>query len=210
MSPGFARALLLAAVFAAWAGCGPDDMASPTVEGPPADAERAPVETHQPLSLGAIRTQIPDETGEGSRWVGVRCMTCHGLREEYELPDHDPRELEAVHAGMFYRHGALKCRACHDSERADRLHLADGRTLDLSDALRLCSQCHGPQARDWENGSHGGMRGYWDRRRGPAERNHCVDCHDPHDPRFPSFRPAPPTRDRFLAQESASEGGSDE
>jgi formate-dependent nitrite reductase cytochrome c552 subunit len=135
--------------------------------------------------------------------VMVACSTCHSLRQA-ALPEH-VEALGPVHRGMKVSHGGLRCAACHNPARGDRLRLADGRQLPLAEAFQLCSQCHGPQARDWTNGSHGGMRGHWDRR-GPAQRNHCIDCHDAHSPQFPSFRPAPPPRDRFLSAAGGHDG----
>lgn len=184
------------------AGCDSTDMATPVVEGPDSDV-RYQVEVTQPASLLGIKAGATDHQG---RSVSIDCMTCHSARDEHDVPD-DAHDLESVHAGMIYVHGALSCRACHDPERADRLRLADGTTLEMVEALRLCGQCHGTQLRDWENGSHGGMRGHWDRRVGPATRNHCIDCHDPHAPAFPIYRPAPPPADRFLPHSTA--GGHD-
>jgi hypothetical protein len=63
--------------------------------------------------------------------------------------------------------------------------------------MDLCGQCHGPQARDYAHGAHGGMTGYWDLSRGPRERNNCIDCHDPHAPAFPKVRPVFAPKDRF-------------
>ena len=79
------------------------------------------------------------------------------------------------------------------------MRLADGRVLEFVDSMQLCAQCHGPQHRDWQRGSHGGMTGHWDLARGPRERNHCVVCHDPHAPQLQQVSPAPPPRDRFLS-----------
>ena len=185
------------------AGCDSGELATPTVDVPEGE-ELFTVDVHRPAPLTGIMVEMTDHQG---RPVVVGCMTCHSLRDEHELHD-DARDLEGVHAGMIFTHGGLACRACHDPERADRLHLADGTTLELTDAIRLCGQCHGTQLRDWENGSHGGIRGHWDRRRGGAMKNHCVDCHDPHAPAFPTYRPAPPPRDRFLPL--ASSGGRDD
>ena len=69
----------------------------------------------------------------------------------------------------------------------------------MREALTLCSQCHGPQRRDYDHGAHGGMTGYWDRSRGGRQRNHCVDCHDPHQPAYVGGLPVPAARDRFGA-----------
>ncbi|MBI5610873.1 MAG: hypothetical protein HY902_18485 [Deltaproteobacteria bacterium] len=68
----------------------------------------------------------------------------------------------------------------------------------MSSVIELCSQCHGPQARDYQHGAHGGMTGYWDLRRGDRFRNVCVDCHNPHVPAYPQFAPVQRPRDRFL------------
>jgi hypothetical protein len=192
----------MATVGVVLAGCDSTDLASPTVEAPEDDRGFA-VEVHQPASLAGLKVELTDHQG---RPVVIECMTCHSVRDEYDVPD-DAHDLESVHAGMTYVHGALSCLACHDPARVDRLRLADGTTLEMAEALRLCGQCHGVQLRDWENGSHGGMRGHWDRRMGPATRNHCIDCHDPHDPAFPIYRPTPPPRDRFLPSTPA--GGHD-
>lgn len=205
--------LFLVATWAALltgAGCDrPDDLATPTVPGPEGETPLHDVTVHQPAPLRGIHTGLTDHRG---RPVTTPCMTCHDLRDEHDVPATDSVEgLENVHADLQYRHGALACRACHDPERADRLRLADGSTWEMAEAQRLCAQCHGPQFRDWEAGSHGGLRGYWDRRRGPATKNHCVDCHDPHDPRFPQYIPAPPPQDRFVRDQGRSrQGGHDD
>ena len=86
-------------------------------------------------------------------------------------------------------HGSLWCLSCHDTLNRDKLRLADGRLLDLQDPLRLCAQCHGEKARDWQTGVHGLRTGYWN---GPKRVLLCVACHDPHKPRFKPIEPLPP------------------
>lgn len=194
--------LPLAALLLASSGCDSTGFATPPVAAPDSSIHYD-IEVHQPASLTGLKVELTDQQG---RPVVVECMTCHSVRDDHDVPD-DAHDLESVHAGMIYSHGALSCLACHAPERADRLRLADGTILEMAEALRLCGQCHGTQLRDWENGSHGGMRGHWDRRRGPATRNHCIDCHDPHAPAFPSYLPTPPPRDRFLPTPAA--GGHD-
>ncbi len=107
--------------------------------------------------------------------------------------------LTTFHQHMVFKHGNSTCTSCHVQGQHDRIHLANGSVLPMTEALTLCAQCHGPQYRDYQHGSHGGMNGYWDRKRGPRTRNHCVDCHDPHAPQLPSVMPAAPPRDRFLS-----------
>jgi hypothetical protein len=75
--------------------------------------------------------------------------------------------------------------------------LQDGRVVDYTDVMRLCAQCHGLQARDYERGLHGGMTGHWDLDSGPRLRNHCLHCHDAHRPAIPQVKPAPLPRPRF-------------
>ncbi|MBL8679319.1 MAG: hypothetical protein JNK05_09150 [Myxococcales bacterium] len=145
---------------------------------------------HQPRWLEAISTGHTDALG---RVVEVRCETCHST-QQFALPT-SATTLGGPHAGMRFEHGSNQCASCHDPARFDRLRMATGESIPMTDAMRLCAQCHGPQARDYEHGAHGGMSGHWDLRRGGRTRNHCVDCHDSHAPRFPQFSPAPPPRD---------------
>ncbi len=127
----------------------------------------------------------------------VTCATCHTTRP----PNRQNRlteDLDQFHQGLKLNHGRLACVACHDSQSGySALHLADGTTIAFADSMQLCAQCHGPQYRDYQHGSHGGMNGYWDRTRGPRERNHCQHCHDPHSPQIAIVHPVAGPRDRF-------------
>jgi hypothetical protein len=153
-----------------------------------------PVEVRNPPSLGPIDTGLRDASGES---VGVACETCHDPRhpDALALAGDVPEDF---HGGISLEHGALRCESCHAPQDRTRLRLADGETLPLRDALRLCGQCHGPKLRDFRKGSHGGGRGYWDRASGPWIRNNCVSCHQAHAPAYPLVMPAPPPNDRFL------------
>ncbi len=142
------------------------------------------------------------ETANGP--APVPCGTCHRTRE----PDRDLRSsegLEEFHQGLVYAHGERTCVSCHEPGGYDRLRLADGASIEFSDVIQLCSQCHGTQARDYQAGVHGGWTGHWDLRSGPRVRNHCVHCHDPHSPAFPKMLPTFRPIDRFL-YESGREG----
>lgn len=162
-----------------------------------------PVMIRQPATLTSIATGATDQLG---RPTSIACATCHGNREtEHELPP-DAASIGGPHAELELVHGELTCGSCHHPEQYDQLRLADGTAMPLGDAMRLCGQCHGTQKRDYDHGSHGGMRGHWDLSAGPRERNHCVDCHDPHAPAYPSFEPVFPPRDRFLGHEHDDEG----
>lgn len=194
MSPLFRaarRTAALAALFAPLA-CGSRD-ARDRVYAPSAvaaDAGTHAITIHRPRWLEAISTRDRDPLG---RPVEVRCETCHQT-QQFRLPT-TAATLGGPHAALRFEHGANACASCHDPAQFNRLRLASGESIAMTDAMRLCSQCHGPQARDYEHGAHGGMSGYWDLRRGPRVRNHCADCHDSHAPRFPQFTPAPPPRD---------------
>jgi len=201
---------LVAALLPALVACGCEDpqgggYADPRrAFGPPvaADAVVFPVETNRPPTLGRWDT-APREaaaTSPGRAAEGIDCAVCHarGVRPDTiaEEQGRDP----PLHEGLEPRHGDLVCASCHDPEGPSRLRLADGRTLAPGDALDLCTQCHGAKARDWRNGAHGGMQGYWDLRRGPRTRNHCLDCHDPHEPAQKRVLPVLRPRDRWFGE----------
>jgi hypothetical protein len=151
-----------------------------------------------PHVLRGLPMGEPDSLG---RVPVTPCTTCHGEHDSSAFPA-QASLLRGPHVGLAVEHGELRCASCHEATQRDRLHLADGRSIALIDAMALCSQCHGPQKRDYDHGAHGGMRGHWDLSRGPRERNHCVACHDPHAPQLGSFIPMPAPRDRFAAKEA--------
>ncbi|MEW5852690.1 MAG: hypothetical protein AB2A00_28150 [Myxococcota bacterium] len=152
------------------------------------------VEIRAHPGLGRLDGTVEDVRGAPA---GVRCNTCH-TSWVTGAPARRPQELDEFHEDMIFRHGNLACASCHDPDNHERVRLASGETFPLSETMALCAQCHGPQHRDYRNGSHGGMSGYWDLTRGPRVRNHCVNCHDPHAPAWDQVLPAPPPRDRFL------------
>ncbi len=185
----------LLAVTCAWAslGCGDGDV--PRRFAAPPGAASAPVEVRVPARLTSIQTGDLDALG---RPVRVACATCHSLKRDATVPE-KTTDLGEVHAGLSFDHGDVPCASCHAARAGEQpwLHLADGRLLPTSEAKQLCAQCHGPQARDWAAGAHGGMDGHWDLSRGGRTRNHCVDCHDPHVPAFQAVMPAARARDRM-------------
>jgi cytochrome c553 len=185
------------------------DASHPAAKGPPPapnvspvprpatpSGVRYPVHIRQPIVPPRVDTGLRDPRGQP---ITTSCASCHATSP----PRPDTRaaaELDEFHQGLTYAHGDLSCLSCHHAGDYDRLRLADGRRVEFPEAMQLCAQCHGPQYRDYRHGSHGGMTGHWDLRRGPRERNHCVDCHDPHAPAFPLVRPVfEPAPDRGLA-----------
>ncbi len=162
------------------------EFGEPVLEGP-----RFPTEIHAPTTLGVVDTPLTDVHGTP---IGVACITCHG-------PDPATAWVtvpgEAFHTGVELAHGDVTCASCHDPDDRTQLRLADGTAVAMADTMTLCAQCHGPQTRDYRRGSHGGMSGYWDTRRGPRTRNHCIDCHAPHAPAYAPMVPAAPANDRM-------------
>ncbi|MDP3275349.1 MAG: hypothetical protein Q8Q09_09160 [Deltaproteobacteria bacterium] len=164
-----------------------------------------PVTIHAPPSLRGLQTNLRGPNGEP---LDVPCASCHST-QQFALPQ-SAQQLGGPHVAMQFAHGSNQCRSCHDPDHYDRLRLATGTSIPMTEAMQLCAQCHGPQFRDYNRGAHGGMNGHWDLRRGPRLRNHCVDCHDPHAPAFPHFTPMPAPRDlpvHHSSHEGASHGG---
>ena len=159
-----------------------------------ADPVRHPVQIRRPEGPPRIPTGLTDPLGAA---ITVNCTTCHATRPpNTQLVYGD--QLQQFHTGLHTNHGELTCMSCHNGGDYRQLRMADGRPLPFSDVMQLCAQCHGPQHRDYQAGSHGGMTGYGDLSRGPRVRNNCIDCHDPHAPQFPMIQPVFAPNDRFL------------
>lgn len=185
---GVVIALLVAAVFAV-------EAAPPAVVPVPAPApvlHPVVVNRHPPPRV------LSGATDHAGQPATIACSTCHAVRS----PNPENRaaaDLDQFHQGLQIQHGMNSCLSCHEGTDYDRLKLADGRKVAFEDSIELCSQCHGPQRRDYDHGAHGGMNGYWDLARGGRVRNTCIDCHDPHVPKYQGAIPMPHARDRFQA-----------
>ncbi|MCO8121907.1 hypothetical protein NHH03_09180 [Stieleria sp. TO1_6] len=153
-----------------------------------------PIIVRQPLETPTINLAGVDPQGRSGQ---VACSTCHSVRPA-NMATKTTRELNEFHQGLQFNHGQLSCYACHQPNGSDSLRLADGSAVGYQDVMRLCSQCHSPQATSFAHGAHGGMNGFWDRTRGPQTKNNCVDCHDPHVPAYPKMVVGFKPRDRFL------------
>jgi hypothetical protein len=191
MAAGLFLVVVITGWFSAWAwnaNDAPTDEASATT----ADAQLYPVLIRQPDAPAKIDSGQVDIRGDA---VMVSCATCHSVLKPADLTVDASRAQ--FHKGLQVTHGNISCRACHDRTNFDQLALADGTAVPFTEVMTLCSQCHGTQARDYHNGSHGGMTGHWDRTKGPQHRNGCTDCHDPHAPAFPQVTPAFSPQDRF-------------
>lgn len=158
------------------------------------DAPLFPVKINPPRQLAEIQTDLKDASGNP---VLVSCKSCHGVRNP-NPKNGSTGPLVSFHQDLNFVHGKLVCISCHNPEGSySDFRLASGESIKPEDVMQLCAQCHGPQFRDYQHGSHGGMTGHWDLRKGMRQRNHCVNCHDPHKPAFPLFRPAAGPNDRF-------------
>lgn len=151
---------------------------------------RHPVVIRQPDGVAMVDSGKKDAQG---RPVMVACATCHDTREP-NFKNYQGEALKDFHKGLKYQHGDQTCLSCHHPEDYNLLKKADGQMLEFSQSMQLCAQCHGPQYRDYQNGSHGGMTGHWDLKQGPRERNTCTDCHDPHHPKYPLVMPVFPPK----------------
>ena len=156
--------------------------------------ELHPIIIDRPDGPPAVDTGLFDANGQA---VTANCTTCHATRQP-DFAITDGAQLIDFHQGLITQHGDLTCLTCHNPDDYSALRRADGTSLPFTEVMQLCAQCHGPQYRDYVNGSHGGMTGYWDLSRGPRVRNHCIVCHDPHAPQYPQVMPVFKPRDRFL------------
>lgn len=155
-----------------------------------------------PSALGKVNTDQKNARGET---IGIPCSTCHEIGLGGDVPARKAHELKDFHKDMIFSHGTLDCQSCHHPTDRDQLRLANGDSLAFADTLQLCGQCHGAQLRDFNDGAHGGMNGYWDLSKGPRTRNSCMHCHDVHSPAFPQAMPVFPPKDRFLTNEKHHE-----
>lgn len=152
-----------------------------------------PIVTRHPAGPPKIATGLTNFHGQQ---VMASCSACHTTTKP-NLEIRSSEELDQFHQGLKYNHGKLTCLSCHNSGNYDTLRMADTRAVEFTDVMTLCSQCHGPQRRDYDRGLHGGMNGHWDRTRGGRTRNNCTICHDPHTPVYPLVMPVLPPRDRI-------------
>ena len=145
------------------------------------------------LGMPSTPTVMTDALTHSGQVAEVACAACHTTRSPV-VTTRQSEDLDEFHQSLIMEHGNLSCLSCHNSENYDTLKLADGTSVGFENTMQLCAQCHGPQTRDYRNGSHGGMAGYWDLSRGPRQRNACTVCHDAHAPAYPQLMPVfPPT-----------------
>ena len=158
----------------------------------PADlATTYPVELAPPRVSAKLLTALVEINGESAR---IGCPTCH-VEGSVPALAHD-NDTADVHAAIVLQHGDLRCSSCHAPDQPDQLHDSAQQRFPIEESMKLCSQCHGLIRRAYDNGAHGGMRGYWDLQRGPRTRNDCIACHAPHAPALPQVTPVAGPNDR--------------
>jgi hypothetical protein len=120
--------------------------------------------------------------------LNQRCNDCHSL---FENTRDDGRAL-TQHTDIRLEHGLNDgCLNCHDKDNRERLALMGGKSVGFGHVEQLCSQCHGPIFRDWQNRTHGKTIGYWDSNLGESKKLVCTECHDPHHPAYQPMEPLP-------------------
>ena len=164
-----------------------------------------PVHVRSGPESPAVRSGRSTHAGTPS---DVSCSTCHSTRAA-QVATVSTAQLNEFHEGLQYTHGAVSCLSCHNAANYDTLKKADGVAVPFVDTMQLCAQCHGPQHRDYQHASHGGMNGFWDLGRGPRQRNTCTDCHDPHSPAFQRVTPVFPPQDRGARQQKERDAHGD-
>lgn len=192
-------------------GCSGDARPNETAEWTPADSSDVLHETRivAPPGTGTLKTAAKEVSGNP---VGIACVTCHGQGgdtseslAERAIASKDARKPTGeriMHTELQFVHGELQCSSCHEADSPNLLHSSDGQTFALEESMRLCSQCHGLIRKAYDNGAHGGMRGYWDLQRGPRERNTCIACHNPHNPAHPQIIPVAGPKDKRVFRQN--------
>jgi hypothetical protein len=176
-----------------------------TTDSPEADVATTQTDDGQPSAAPALhvvelrRHESPriatGATDTDGKPLTVSCSTCHTMLEPHR--ETTAADLDEFHQGLHFQHGSNSCLSCHNPEDYDSLRLADGRKVAFTESIELCSQCHGPQRRDFDHGAHGGMTGFWQQSQGARVRNTCLNCHDAHVPKYQAAIPVEGPRDRF-------------
>ena len=132
-----------------------------------------------------------------------RCSECHTDFDSLPTANNPQGEHAAIMAR--FNHGRnLYCLNCHNQTNRNSFVDDIGREIPGDQSGRLCSKCHGPMYRDWEEGIHGRQDGHWDAKFGVRTKLQCIQCHDPHLPGFPLMAPDPaPAPTRFSTGEGA-------
>ena len=142
---------------------------------------------NQPDTTPVRREQKPlllDRTG-----FTYQCSECH---KDFKTPVRSNNPA-GEHTNIKLNHGEdMGCLACHHPDIRGSYVGHEGREIPQDKPVLLCAKCHGTIYRDWKEGVHGRMNGFWDIRQGPSTKLVCIQCHDPHQPVFKALAPMPP------------------
>ena len=118
---------------------------------------------------------------------GSKCTECHEHGEAIE----DLKSGKGNHEIKLDHGRNNRCFHCHNPKDMDTFQNRDGDPVEYKDVVLMCTNCHGPQYRDWLAGIHGRRSGYYDTRKGEQKTLRCIECHNPHNPVYPRLKPAP-------------------
>ena len=137
---------------------------------------------------GAFRVALTDPPMVNLGTYDQRCNDCHSLFQN----EREPGRALTQHNNIMLEHGSNDaCLNCHDKDNREKLTLRGGEVVGYDHVEQLCAQCHGPVYRDWQNGTHGKIVGYWNTDLGEANKLKCSECHDPHHPAYRPMSPLP-------------------
>lgn len=119
------------------------------------------------------------------------CAECH-TDFEHEPTSNKPQGEHANIMEKFDHGSTIYCMSCHYTKDREKYVDNIGQPMDADKSEILCARCHGPKFRDWKNGIHGRINGFWSEDYGDREKLTCAQCHDPHTPKFPKMVPSPP------------------
>ncbi len=174
----------------------------------PVPIEATPAVDPARISTEPVRPPLSDPPRVTIDGFERTCQECHKL---FESAPETPRRL-TQHTQIALDHGLNdRCFNCHDRDDRNLLVLSGSRTARFADVDQLCGKCHGPTWRDWQQGMHGRVDGYWLAQAGSPRRLTCTHCHDPHAPAFGSLAPLPaPNTLRMGPQLHHEEAGPDQ
>ncbi|MCA9407307.1 MAG: cytochrome c3 family protein [Candidatus Omnitrophica bacterium] len=116
------------------------------------------------------------------------CNDCHQNIEASKIQ----KSFFSSHMDITLDHGVNNyCKTCHSQDNREALVDINNQDIPFDQSQLTCLKCHGPIYRDWENGVHGRINGYWAKDLGEMKRLTCVQCHDPHQPKFQPMEPSP-------------------
>ncbi len=129
-----------------------------------------------------VKKVWPDSPGSPGS-PGTKEQSCRGCHRGYTLDQMAGKKHRRSHWNIKLQHAAkevMNCQTCHTKDAVWSFNFGS-KSVSANHSLKLCSQCHFKQRKDWEIGAHGKRANGWQYKR--AIYN-CVSCHNPHSPSF--------------------------